>query len=112
MQRNGKRNLALTHYDVIAALAHTLETVFAQEIAQFRPEKTRSLGMRHFKLFDGNFAFLQSATNLRLFRRIQPQFDCFFNHFFRVLGRFALTDNAKLGAARHILHPLPARSPR
>jgi hypothetical protein len=58
--------------------------------------------MRQLKLFDGNFAFVQPATNLRLFRTLQPEFDCFFDHFFRVLGRFALTDNAQFGAARHI----------
>ena len=48
MQRNGKRNLALTHYDVTAALAHTLETVFAQEIAQFRAREDAQL--RHASL--------------------------------------------------------------
>jgi len=58
--------------------------------------------MRHFKLFDGNFAFVQPATNLRLIRALQPQFDCFFNHFFRVLRRFTLTHDAEFGAARHI----------
>jgi hypothetical protein len=58
--------------------------------------------MRHFKLFDSNFAFVQPATNLRLVRALQPQFDCFFDHFFRVLRRFALTDDAEFGAVRHI----------
>src|SRR5436190_23568390 len=66
------------------------------------PEKTRSLGMRYFELFDSNFAFVQPATNLRLIRTLQPQFDCFFDHFFRVLRRFALTDDAEFGAVRHI----------
>ncbi len=28
MQRNGKRNLAATHYDVTAALPHAFEAVF------------------------------------------------------------------------------------
>ena len=66
------------------------------------PEKTRSLGMRHFKLFDGNFAFVQPATNLRLVRALQPEFDCFFDHFFRVLRRFALTDDADGLVSRRI----------
>jgi hypothetical protein len=29
MERNRKRNLAATHYDVTAALSHALEAVFA-----------------------------------------------------------------------------------
>jgi len=58
--------------------------------------------MRQVKLFDSNFAVVQPAANLRLIRTLQPQFDCFFDHFFRVLGRFALTSNAEFGAARHI----------
>lgn len=58
--------------------------------------------MRYFKLFDGNFTFVQSATNLRLVRAFQPEFDCFFDHFLRMLGRFTLTDDAEFGAARHI----------
>ena len=53
--------------------------------------------MRHFKFFDGNFAFVQPATNLRLIGALQPQFDCFFDHFFRVLRRFTLTDDAEFG---------------
>lgn len=58
--------------------------------------------MRHFQLFNGNFAFVQPATNLRLIRALQPQFDCFFDHCFRVLGRFTLTHDAEFGSARHI----------
>src|SRR2546428_8496302 len=102
MQRNWKRNLAAPHHDVTAALPHALEACSLKKLHSSAPEKTRSLGMRHFKLFDGNFAFVQPATNLRLFRALQPQFDCFFDHLFRVLRRFTLTDDAEFGAARHI----------
>ena len=43
MQRNWKRNLAATHYDVTAALPHAFEAVFAQEIAQLRAGKDAQL---------------------------------------------------------------------
>ena len=90
MQRNWKRNLAAT------------KPCSLKKLHNSAPEKTRSLGMRHFKFFDGNFAFVQPATNLRLVRALQPQFDCFFDHFFRVLRRLTLTDDAEFGAVRHI----------
>lgn len=48
MQRNRKRNLAATHYDVTAALAHAFEAVFRQEIAQRRAGKDAQL--RHASL--------------------------------------------------------------
>jgi hypothetical protein len=76
------------------------------------PEKTRSLGMRYFELFDGNFAFVQPPTNLRFVGALQPKFDCFLNHLFRVLRRFTLTHDAEFGAARHIIRLLQARSRR
>jgi len=53
--------------------------------------------MRHFKLFDSNFSFVQPPTNLRFVGAFQPKFDCFLNHLFRVLRRFALTDDSKFG---------------
>src|SRR5207302_10212807 len=39
---------------------------------------------------------------LRLVRALQPEFDCFFDHFFRVLRRFALTDDADGLVSRRI----------
>src|SRR6266478_9106292 len=101
MQRNGKRYLTTPHYDVTAALPYVLEAVFSQEIAQFRARKARSLGMRYFKLFDSNFTFVQPATNLRFIGRVQPKFDRFLDHFFRVLRCFTLTNDAEFGATRH-----------
>ena len=72
MQRNRKRNLAATHYDVTPALPHAFEACSLKKLHNSAPEKARSLGMRHFKFFDGNFAFVQPATNLRLVRTLQP----------------------------------------
>ena len=54
--------------------------------------------MRYFKLFDGNLAFVQPATNLGFIGAFQPEFDRFLDHFFSMLRRFALTDDPKFGA--------------
>ena len=58
--------------------------------------------MRHFKLFNSNFAFVQPATNLRFIGTLEPEFDRFLDHFFGVLRRFTLTDDAEFGTTRHI----------
>jgi hypothetical protein len=89
MQRNWKRNLAATHYDVTSGCRTRSKPCSLKKLHNSAPEKTRSLGMRHFKLFDSNFSFVQPATNLRFVGAFQPKFDCFLNHLFRVLRRFA-----------------------
>src|SRR6266404_1063413 len=66
------------------------------------PEKTRSLGMRYFEFFNRNFPFVQSTTNLRLIRALQPEFDCFLDHFFRVLRALSLTNDPQFGATSDI----------
>ena len=57
--------------------------------------------------------FVQPATNLRLVCALQPQFDCFFDHFFHALRRFTLTDDSEFGGnSSHAIHRLLARSQR
>src|SRR5207249_1017581 len=71
------------------------------------PEETRSLAMRHGKLFDRNFALLQSMTNLIFIGAFQPQLNCFFDHRFRVFRCFSLADDAQLGTVCNIPTVLP-----
>ena len=96
-----------------AALSDAFEALFDQQINNSAPEKTRSLGMRHFELLDSDSAFTQPAKNLGI-GAFQPEFDRFLNHSFCVLERFALADDAELRAffLRHTNHPLPAQSQR
>jgi hypothetical protein len=63
--------------------------------------------MRYFELFNGNFAFFQSAANLRFIGALKPQFDRFLDHFFSVFNRFSLANDAEFGAVRHIQSIFP-----
>ena len=58
--------------------------------------------MRHGKLFDRNFALLQSTTNLLFIGAFQPQLNRFFDHRFRVFRCFSLADDAQLGTVCNI----------
>ena len=63
--------------------------------------------MRHGKLFDRNFALLQSTTNLIFIGAFQPQLNRFFDHRFRVFRCFSLADDAQLGTVCNIPTVLP-----
>ena len=63
--------------------------------------------MRHGKLFDRNFALLQSTTNLLFIGAFQPQLNRFFDHRFRVFRCFSLADDAQLGTVCNIPTVLP-----
>ena len=58
--------------------------------------------MRHGKLFDRNFALLQSTTNLIFIGAFQPQLNRFFDYRFRVFRCFPW-----LLALNQTLKPLP-----